>query len=120
MDMEGVGMDTDTGQECMSEEGADIIEVVEDDFISKYHTFLMQLQQHLTFHHWNSRTEREATQISVKVSKYLTFCGPPFSQQHLYDPSKLNQYQKRQEKEGKKASTQHAILCRIKQGLALA
>lgn len=82
------------------------------------HTFLVELRQHLTSRHGRSRTEREARQISVEIAKYLNFSGPLAKPHNLYDPTKLDKYLKYLEKQGKKASTQHAILCRIKQGLS--
>ena len=95
------------------------IEVSEDsDETGEYslnHTFLVALQQHLISHHGRGQTEREARKNSVDVAKFLNLSGP-FAKPH--NPNKLDEYMKYLEKQGKKASIQHAILCRIKQGLA--
>ena len=52
------------------------------------------------------------------MAKYLQFSGSIPNPQNLYNANKLDEYLNYLEKQGKKATTQHAILCRVKQGLA--
>ena len=82
------------------------------------HPFLVDLRQHLSSRHGKGRSEREARQIAVEVAKFLKFAGPLPNPQNLYNPKKLDEYLKQLENQGKKATTQHGILCRVKQGLA--
>ena len=109
---ESIGEVVEVGEE-ESDEG-DLMDMTD----TLDHPFLIELRQHLTSRHGKGRSEREARQISIEVAKYLKFSGPIPNPQDLYNASKLDQYLKYLEKQGKKPSTQHAILCRVKQGLA--
>ena len=81
------------------------------------HPFLVELRHYLTSRHGKGRSEREANQISSAVSQFLSFSGPAvLDATHLYDPKRLDRFLRHLEAQGKKASTQHATLCRVKQG----
>lgn len=54
---------------------------------------------------------------AAQVLKHLRLAGSTLRPAHLYNPQILNHYMKTLDDQGKKASTQHGILCRIKQGL---
>lgn len=95
--------------------GEDVIEI-EDNF-DPDHPFLVRLREHLTSRHGKHRSKREANAISSAVSKYLAFAGPTLDLVNLYNVEKLDHYLKALEGQGCKASTQQAILCRVKQGL---
>ena len=82
------------------------------------HTFLVGLRRHLMSRHGKGRSEREAKQISSDVAKFLYFSSPTLDPSNLYNVKKLDNYLKYLEGQDRAASTQHAILCRIKQGLA--
>ena len=78
----------------------------------------MGLKQYLTSRHGKRRSEREANQICSAVSRYLSFASPAeLDPQNLYNIQKLDTYLRNMEVQGMKASTQHAALCRLKQGL---
>ena len=80
--------------------------------------FLVGLRDHLTSRHGKGRSQNESKQISASVSRYLKFAGPGLlNPSHLSNAKLLDKYMKTLEVEGKKASTQHATLSRIKQGL---
>ena len=81
------------------------------------HPFLVGLKQYLTSRHGKRRSEREANQICSAVSRYLSFASPELDPQNLYNIQKLDTYLRNMEVQGMKASTQHAALCRLKQGL---
>lgn len=81
------------------------------------HPFLVGLRQHLVSRHGKGRSEREAVQISHAVSEFLFSSGPVLDVAHLYDAKKLDKFLSSLEAQNKKPSTQHAKLCRIKQGL---
>ena len=51
------------------------------------------------------------------MSKFLSFAGPTLDTKKLYDVQILDKYLKMLESGGRKATTQHSILCRVKQGL---
>ena len=76
---------------------------------------LVELRRYLTSRHGKGRSEREANQISSAVSQFLSFAG--LDPTHLYDAKKLDSFLTHLEAQGKKTSTQHATLCRVKQGL---
>lgn len=54
-----------------------------------------------------SRSDKEAKQISVQVSKYLHFASPVLDPKHLYDAQLLNRYMKTLEDQGKRP--QHSM-----------
>ena len=105
----------DVGEVEEINSGDDLIEVSRK--FSPDHPFLVGLRQHLTSRHGKGRTEREAHQISSEVSKFLSFPGPTLDPKKLYDVQILDKYLKMLESGGRKATTQHSILCRVKQGL---
>ena len=82
------------------------------------HPFLVGLRRHLMSRHGKGRSEREAKTISSEVAKFLQFSSPTLDPSNLYNVEKLDGYLKSLEGQGKAATTQHAILCRVKQGLA--
>ena len=82
------------------------------------HPFLVRLRRHLMSRHGEGRSEREAKQISSEVTKFLYFSSPTLDPSNLYNVKKLDNYLKSLEGQGRAAGTQHAILCRVKQGLA--
>ena len=67
--------------------------------------------------HGKGLLQREAKKISAAVSKFLIFSGPVLDPKHLYDAKKLDSFLWSLEVQGKKPTTQHAKLCRVKQGL---
>ena len=82
------------------------------------HPFLVGLRQYLLSRHGKGRSEREANQISSAVSQFLSFADPAvLDPTHLYNATMLDRFLRHLETQGKKASTQHATLCRVKQCL---
>ena len=49
--------------------------------------------------------------------RYLAFSGPVLDPKHLYDAKKLDSFLRSLKVQGNKLTTQHAKLCRVKQGL---
>ena len=112
MDLEGEEV---VELEQVRSEGDDKMEVSEQ-FLPN-HPFLVGLRDFLVSRHGKRRSDKKAKQLSVQVSKFLRFASPVLDPKHLYDAQLLDRYLKALEDEGKKASTQHGILCRIRQGL---
>ena len=82
------------------------------------HPFLVGLRWHLMSRHGKGQSKREAKQISSEVAKFLYFSSPTLDTSNLYNVKRLGNYLKSLEGQGRASSTQHAILCRVKQGLA--
>lgn len=98
-----------------SEEGSDVVEIGGD--FGPNHPFLVGLRDFLMSRHGKGRSEREAKQISAVVSQFLAFSGPVLDPKHLYNAKKLDSFLRSLELQGKKPTTQHAKLSRVKQGL---
>ena len=83
------------------------------------HPFLAALRKHLTSRHGRGRLEKEARQISNTVSAYLSFAQKAnLNPSHLADALKMSTYLDHLQESGKSATSQHATLCRLKQGLS--
>ena len=102
-------------------EDEEIVEIVDDDSnaeeLSPDHPFFVGLRQHLTSRHGKGRSQKEANAIVSAVSKYLSFAGSTLKPANLYSPHHLDRYLRSLERQGQKPSTQHALLCRLKQAL---
>ena len=73
----------------------------------------------LTSKHGRGKSEREARQIPNTVSAYLFFAdNADLNPRHLADALKMNSYLDHLQESGKSATSQHATLCRLKQGLS--
>ena len=100
-----------------SELSSEEFEIIPANF-DLYHPFLVRLREHLTSRHGKSRSENGAKAICMAVLKYLSFAGTELNPANLYNPQIIDSYLNALEHQEKKATTQHATLCRIKQGLA--
>ena len=100
-----------------SEEDSDM----EDDVVElggefrPHQPFLVGLREFLS-HHGKGRSQKKAKQISAAVLEFIAFSGPVLDPKHLYDAKKLDNFLRSLEVQGKKPTTQHAKLCRVKQG----
>ena len=81
------------------------------------HPFLVGLKQYLLSRHGKERSDREALQICVEVSKFLYFFNSEsLEEQALLDPLTLDRYLQNIEG-GVQAATQNSKLNRIKQAV---
>ena len=95
--------------------GDDVVEIVET--VSSDDSFIVDLKRHLTSRHAKKRSEKEACQIASTVLKFMSFSGSGVDPSRLYHTELLDTYLSHLEAEGKKATTQHATLCRLRQVL---
>ena len=114
-DEESRGQVIEVDEGSSGEEEEDVVEVA-GQFLPD-HPFLVALRDYLTSRHGKGRSEREASQICSAVSQFLSFAGPELDPNHLYNVQKLDGFLRNMESQGKKPSTQHAKLCRIKQAV---
>ena len=87
------------------------------DAVDLTHPFLLRLKGHLISRHGRGRSPKEARLIVLTVARYLLSCGPQINPQFLYNTNTIDNYLSELESSGKSATSQHATLCRLRQGI---
>lgn len=108
---------TEVSVEVHKSEGDDSVPEEGTAELATDHPFLVDLYEYLKSRHGKGRSQREAKQIVSEVARYLHFCNPKLDPTNLYNPVKLDHYMRKLERDRKKATTQHSILYRVRQGL---